>query len=299
MWLIARISIFFKAGIGISHIAGTLFFWIAAALMAIAVIKSHNHRNYIAVIALFLFGLSHSIFHWHLQPFQALALQHGLLAGLIIISGFIGLICNRIIPFFTAKRLNNTAVTTPMPIMLLSLALPLIAALCLFIQIETALILTAILNLVAGALGLIQSIRWFHKGILHEPMLWILHLGHTIATLGLFILGLSYFHLQFHSLGIHLIALGGIGLLVIGMMTRTAAGHTGRAIYPTPSGLKTAFILMLFAVISRTIAALTTHPIAYQHSLRLSAVLFALSLLIYAYRYAPWLSQPRADGKLG
>lgn len=297
LWFIARISIFFNVGINISHITGTLFFWVAAALMAKAVIKSHNHRNYIAVIALFLFGLSHSIFHWHLQPFQALALQHGLIAGLIIISGFIGLICNRIIPFFTAKRLNTVAVSTPMPIMLLSLILPLIAALCLLMQ--TALALSAIFNIIAGTLGLLQSIRWFNKGILREPMLWVLHIGHAIAALGLFILGLSYFYLQLHNLGIHLIAIGGIGLLVIGMMTRTAAGHTGRAIYPTPHGLKTAFILMIFAAISRTIAALTTHPIAYQHSLRLSAVLFALSLLIYAYRYAPWLIQPRADGKIG
>ena len=81
-------------------------------------------------------------------------------------------------------------------------------------------------------------------------------------------------------------------------MTRTALGHTGRPLYPAPSGLTAAFWLMMAAAVLR-IAATVFSGTAYLHSIRLSAVLFALALLLYVWRYLPWLLQPRCDGKIG
>ena len=94
---------------------------------------------------------------------------------------------------------------------------------------------------------------------------------------------------------------GGIGLLTVSRMTRTALGHTGRQLYPAPKLMPTAFCLMVGALFFRTLAAamLTVHPTAYLHSLRCSGVLFAASLLLYAWRYIPWLTRPRLDGKPG
>ena len=99
----------------------------------------------------------------------------------------------------------------------------------------------------------------------------------------------------------HFIAVGGIGLLTVSMMTRTALGHTGRQLYPAPKLMPTAFCLMVASLFFRTLAAvmLTVHPTAYLHSLRCSGILFAASLLLYAWRYIPWLTRPRLDGKPG
>jgi nnrS protein len=98
-----------------------------------------------------------------------------------------------------------------------------------------------------------------------------------------------------------LLAVGGIGLLTIGMMTRTALGHTARPLYPVPKGLGLAFWLMVAASLMRALAAvmLYVHPTAYLHSYRCSAVLFAASMLIFFFRYLPWLLRPRLDGKPG
>ena len=38
---------------------------------------------------------------------------------------------------------------------------------------------------------------------------------------------------------------------------------------------------------------------AYLHSYRLSGILFAAALLLYVWRYTPWLLRPRRDGKAG
>lgn len=302
LWLTARISVFFSGSINLSYIAGTLFYWLAAYGMGIAVVKSQNTRNYIAVFALFLFGLSHALFHAYLQPFNPTALHNGLVAGLVMVSGFIGLIGNRIIPFFTARRLNIEQVASPMWMMLAALILPMCMAILLMFQV--ALPLAGALGVAGGILGCVQSVRWFHKGVLPESMLWILHMGYVFASLGLWILGWAQFsggYGTLASLGIHLIAVGGIGLLTIGMMTRTALGHTARPLYPAPKGLNIAFGLMVAATALRAVAAMlmSVSATGYVHSYRLSAVLFAAALLMFFWRYAPWLTQPRLDGKQG
>ena len=85
------------------------------------------------------------------------------------------------------------------------------------------------------------------------------------------------------------------------MMVRTALGHTGRPLYPAPKPMTAAFVLMLAAAVLRAVSAalMAVNSTAYLHSMRLSAVLFALALLLYAYRYLPWLTKPRIDGKAG
>ncbi|QMT32040.1 NnrS family protein [Alysiella filiformis] len=302
LWLLARIAVYFDGGVGVSAVVGTAFYALSAVGMGISVWKSRNSRNYVAVFALLLFGASHAVFHAYLQPFNPMALHHGLVAGLVLVSGFIGLIGNRIIPFFTAKRLNIQQVQSPMWAMLAALILPMGMAMLLLFQ--AALPLAGVLGVAAGLLGLVQTYRWFHRGVLPESMLWILHLGYAFASLGLAILGAAQFaggYGKMASLGIHLIGVGGIGLLTIGMMTRTALGHTARPLYPAPKGLNVAFYCMAVAAVLRGVAALLMNvsAVGYVHAYRTSAVLFAVALLIYFWRYAPWLTQARLDGKQG
>lgn len=295
-WLLARIAVYFPNGAAAGGVFGTVFFWYAAVCMALPVIRSRNSRNYIAVAALFVFGLTHALFHLYLQPLQAAALLNGLMAGLMMVAGFIGLVGMRIIAFFTAKRLNIKQVSSPMWVALSALLLPLLAAVLMMLQ--TALSLAAAAALAAGVINLVQVFRWWHKGVLREPMLWVLFAGYLFTALGLITAGVAQWLPAYLSLGAHLIGVGGIGLLTVGMMARTALGHTGRPIYPAPASVTAAFWLMGAAALVR-VAAAFFNGTAYTYSIRCSAVLFALSLLVYAWRYAPWLLSPRADGKPG
>ena len=150
----------------------------------------------------------------------------------------------------------------------------------------------------AGVIFTVQVYRWWYKAVLKEPMLWILFAGYLFTGLGLIAIGASYFHSSFLNLGVHLIGVGGIGVLTLGMMARTALGHTGNSIYPPPKSVPVAFWLMIAATVIRIIATFVSGT-GYTHSIRTSAVLFALSLLLYAWKYIPWLIRPRADGKPG
>ncbi|MFV2029299.1 NnrS family protein [Neisseria sp. S1] len=297
LWLFARLFALLPGYATFSGITGTLFFWLAAAYMALPVIRSHNNRNYITVFTLFLFGFSHAAFHWHIYQFQTASILKALTAGLIIIAGFIGLIGMRVIPFFTAKRLNISAQPTPTWVTFSVLALPIIMSILILTGKFSAIL--GILGLLTGLINLIQTFRWWHKKVWHEPMLLVLFAGYLFAALGLIVIATAQWLPAYLSLGIHLIGVGGIGLLTIGMMARTALGHTGRAIYPAPTLARYSFVAMLLATLVRILAIFFTNKTAYFHSIRISACLFALALLLYAWQYIPWLISPRGDNKPG
>ncbi|MDO4997594.1 MAG: NnrS family protein [Neisseria sp.] len=295
LWLAARISAFFPHHI-FSAVFGTLFYVLAAVCMAKSVWQTRNTRNYLPAFALFLFGALHAAFHLCLALNLHENLHNGLLAGLLMVAAFIGLVGTRIISFFTAKRLGTQQVPTSPKLALTALLLPMVSAVLLFHQI--LLPVAAVCSIAAGVLAGVQGMRWWQKGVLKEPLLWVLHLGYAFTALGLIVMGAALWLPAYLSMGVHLIAVGGIGLLTVGMMTRTALGHTGRPLYPCPKPMPLAFVLMALAAVFRTVAALLIQvsPTGYQHSLRLAAVLFAASLLLFAWRYLPWLISERADG---
>ena len=206
-WLAARIAVFIPGwGAVASGIAGTVFFWYGAVCMAIPVYRSRNKRNYIAVFAIFVLGGTHVAFHRHLSPLDGMALLNGLVAGLIMVAAFIGLIGTRIISFFTSKRLNIPQVPSPQWLALSALVLPMIAAMLTAHQF--LLPLAALFTFAAGIINLIQVCRWWNNAILKEPMLWILFAGYFFTALGLTAIGLSHFKLQLLNLGVHLLNLG-------------------------------------------------------------------------------------------
>ena len=106
LWLLARAFAFAAPLTLAAGIASVAFYWFAAWHMGAAVVRSRNKRNYLAVAALFVFGLLQALFHWQLARHNFSALAGGLFAGLSVVAGFIGLVGMRVIPFFTAKRLG-------------------------------------------------------------------------------------------------------------------------------------------------------------------------------------------------
>ena len=299
LWLLARLSIYFPSGALLSGIFGTAFFAMAAACMALPVIRSRNQRNYIAVVALFLFGLTHALFHLYLANGNDVGLRSGLWAGLVMVAGFIGLVGMRIVPFFTAKRLGTPQVTTPLWLMSAVLVLPMAMAILLLLNIGQ--LWVALFGIIAGSINLVQVFRWWCRDVAKEPMLWILLAGYASTALGLIVMGIAAWQPLYLSLGIHLIGVGGIGLMTLGMMTRTALGHTGQALYPAPKLVPLAFYLMIAAAVVRAISAMlmSVNASAYLHSYRLSGLLFSLALLLFLWRYTPWLLRRRFDGKPG
>src|SRR5690606_11908346 len=91
-------------------------------------------------------------------------------------------------------------------------------------------------------------------------------------------------------LPVHLIAMAGFSVLIIGMVTRTALGHLGRPLAVDRSMLAS-YVLMLVAVVLR-IAALV--PSAFSVlALQLSAAAWIAVFALYLWRFGPLLIRPR------
>lgn len=296
LWLCARLTAFSATTTSLSALVGTLFYLLAAASMAHSVLAGRNSRNYIAVAALLVFAASHAAFHLQLALGHASALRPALWAGLIMVAGFIGLIGMRVIPFFTAKRLGVAQVGVNKPTALSALLLPMAMVLNLLLWPQN-LWLMAIAGVISGSINLWQLYRWWQPAVKTEPLLWILFIGFASCALGLIAFGLGVALPRLVSAAVHLVAVGGIGLLTLGMMARTALGHTGRPMRLS-APLPLAFWLMVAALILR-LAALLASQTAYTPLIYLSSSAFAAALLLFAWRYIPWLIRPRIDGKPG
>jgi uncharacterized protein involved in response to NO len=90
---------------------------------------------------------------------------------------------------------------------------------------------------------------------------------------------------------------GAIGGLIIGMMTRTARGHTARMLQADRFDVAS-YVLVALAALTRVGIPLVA-PGETMHAIVCSAVLWSAGFAVYAVRYWPVLSRPRLDGKPG
>ena len=142
-----------------------------------------------------------------------------------------------------------------------------------------------------------RLLQWQPAITRHRPILWILHLAYAWIPVGLALLAAARFGALSMSPGVHALAIGATGGLIIGMMTRTARGHTGRALQVSRAEVAAYGLVMLAAAI-RVLLPLAVPP-WLPLALVLSAAGWAAAFAIYLFIYTPWLLQTRFDGKDG
>lgn len=293
VWLMARVVLLALPG---SNLPGgalsTLFFAIAAIFMAIPVIRTRNKRNYIVPLLLLAMAAANLVFHLAVAGLLTLDPRHMLHVGLLLVATVIFFMGMRVIAFFTSRALQTPQVVNGPLVSFVAVGATLCLALTVAMGAPVA--LSAILGVTAGATNLVQWLRWWQKGVTSNPLLWVLFAGYACAAIGVGLYGLSAaFWPQAISAALHAIAVGGVGLLTVGMMVRTALGHTGRAL-SLPPPMASAFWLILTATVLRLFAAWPS-PLA-PWAIIASGVCFSAGMALFVFRFGPWLLQPRADG---
>ena len=131
-------------------------------------------------------------------------------------------------------------------------------------------------------------------------MIWVLQLGYLWIPITFLCMGFQSIGIVSRSLPIHALAVGAMGLIIAGMITRTAMGHTGRPISASPVETML-FSLIALSGITRVCAAIPQiqTPELTPVLLLLSGMTWILGFALYVYRYTPWLFRPRLDGKPG
>jgi uncharacterized protein involved in response to NO len=149
----------------------------------------------------------------------------------------------------------------------------------------------------ASALHAWRLLGWQPATTRTRPILWILHAAYAWLPIGLALLSLAQFAIVPASAGVHALAVGMTGGLIIGMMTRTARGHTGRPIAASKAEVL-AYTLVMAAAVLRVFVPLLV-PTLYSVALVAAAAAWSVAFAIYLWMFAPWLLATRLDGRDG
>ncbi|MCC7463995.1 MAG: NnrS family protein [Gammaproteobacteria bacterium] len=257
--------------------------------------RARNRRNYFFVGLLVLLALAIAALHLSELGLLALPAWVGLQLGMDVILFVMSVMAGRVVPMFTN---NGAPGARARRIPALERAV-LGGVLALLVADLIGLRGVALLAL-ALALASVHAWRlwlWDTRATLRTPLLWVLHCAYAWIPVHLALRAAVEAGWVTRPLAVHALTVGAIGGLTIGMMVRTARGHTGRPLVADRFET-TAFALVAAAAVARVFWPLLV-PAQYLTSVWVSALLWSAGFLLYALRYWPILARPRADGLPG
>lgn len=273
----------------------------AAAGIGIPLWQSRNKRNYFFVGLLLVMALAAAAVHLALLGVIALPGWVGIRVALDVVLLIMAIMGGRVIPMFTNNGMRMTKGAPPtnarrnerLEQVAVGSLIALLAADLVRLP-DAAMIAILAVAAVAHAARLALWEPW-KTG--RNPLVWVLHVAYAwiVAHLALRALGLA--EIVPPSIATHALTIGAIGGLTLGMMTRTARGHTGRPLLADRWEV-TAYALVIVAAIVRVFGPLVT-PAGYLWTVELSALAWSAAFGLYAVRYWPVLTRPRLDGRPG
>jgi uncharacterized protein involved in response to NO len=286
-WIGARIAML-SGPAPLAAIVDGAFPFVLAAAMARVIVGSRNARNYFVIALLCALGAANVAFH---AGYGLAAVR----AALWLVVMLVVVMAGRVVPAFTASAVPQAGVVMRPLFDNAAIAFTLAAFACDLLGLGGWIV--APLALAAAALHLVRQAGWAPRATRGRPILWILHLSHAWIPVGLVLLALGALGVVAANAAIHAFGAGAVGGMIIGMITRTALGHTGR---PLTAGRAevAAYVLVHIAAALRVLAALAPQ-LGYVPLLGASGVCWAGAFLIYFASYLPRLSAPRVDGKPG
>jgi len=155
-----------------------------------------------------------------------------------------------------------------------------------------------VLLIIAGFFQSMRWLRWRPWITLAVPLLWSIHIAIMFIALGLILLGLSYLIAEIPSNHVwHLLTVGGMGGLILAMISRVSLGHTGRPLSP-PKAMSFAYTAITLAALIRAFGPWIL-PEKTLLLIDISGTFWLLAFGIFVITYAPMLTSARKDGRPG
>jgi len=265
-----------------------------AVAIGIPLVRSRNTRNYFFLGLLGMMAALAAGLHLALLGFAVLPPSLGIRLGLDVILFIMAVMAGRVVPMFTNNSVPGAdARRNPL---LERLALGSVVALLLAHLLQLPAAAVATISAAAAVAHGARLLLWNSWRTRSVSLVWILHAAYAWIVLHLVLRAAAAMSWIGDSHAVHALTVGAIGGLTIGMMTRTARGHTGRPL--AADRWETAmFALVQVAALARVFGAMA--PAAYLASVQLSALLWAMAFGLYAVRYWPVLTRSRLDGRPG
>jgi uncharacterized protein involved in response to NO len=294
LWLAGRVLVLTPYGIAAAAV-NTFFPVVVAFVIGNALLKSGNRHNLFFVVLLAAIAAAVLVTHLALLGVITLPDQLGVRAALDVVLLVMTILGGRVIPMFTTNGVPGAQVRRNAAVEWLA---PASAVALLFADLLSAPAEVVVIILALGAAT--QAVRvglWKPWQTVRVPLVWILHAGYLWIPVHLALRALTELRLVSAPIATHALTVGAIGALTLGMMTRTARGHTGRPLVADGYEIG-AFVLISMAALTRVVVPLALTNV-YREAVIVSACMWSAAYAIYAIRYWPILTRPRIDGKPG
>lgn len=302
LWLAGRVVVLMPNLLGetLSTVVDLSFLPAVAFVLGKPIIAIKQYRNLFFVPLLLLFTLANLEMHLAIYFPQIFTVTFASYAGVMLVIFLMSVMAGRVTPMFTANG-TQTPKATPLPwldnitngslaIVMLSLLLqPLVGFSETFF---------GVLLIIAGIFQTMRWLRWRPWITLSVPLLWSIHIAIKFIASGLIILGLSYLIPEIPSSHVwHLLTVGGMGGLILAMISRVSLGHTGRPLSP-PKAMSFAYIFITLAALVRALGPWIL-PEKTLLFIDISGTFWLLAFGIFVVTYAPMLMSARKDGRPG
>ncbi len=297
LWLYGRLVPFYDGLIADPLIALVDFAFLPCLtfFLAKSVIQSRQYKYLIFSVLLGLMTVGNALIHLELLEYSEHTAWTGLCLIVSTIVVMIVVIAGRIFPFFTERGLKGViAIRNPL-MDGLSIGSTILTLLFWVFSIKG--IVLAGSALLAVVFNSLRVMGWFDRKVLYVPLLWVLYLGYAWVLVGFILLALAAFEWVTDSIAIHAFAVGGIGVLTLGMMARVSLGHTGRNL-KIVKAIEIAFVFINLAAIARVILP-AVFADWYDNFILIAIYSWLAAFSLFAAIYFPILTTARVDGKEG
>jgi len=293
LWLAGRLAML-SAPPAFAAAIDALFLPAAAWPLYRILRRAGSRRNLFLIGLLGMLSMLNLAFHgaalgW--LAWKQVSIMHAAIFVVVMIETAIGA---RVIPNFTAN-----AVPGVKPVIHArrdAIGIGLTALACIGWVLDLPAPATAALAAAAACSQLLRIAGWKPHRTLENPLLWILHISYAWIPIGFLLLALAALQLVSSSTAFHALTVGSMAGLIIGMITRTALGHTGRQLRAGRRELLM-YLLVQTGAVLRVAAALDGG--ARETMLILSGACWCLTFLLYVIFYGPYLFESRIDGREG
>ena len=295
VWAAGRAAVWFSAFLPPVLVAAAdlafpalLFAFMVRALTG----GSPRHMVFLAVLAL-LFA-ANAMVHLERLGFSddTAAAGHRLAFDVFIL--LIAVIGGRVVPAFTRGALAGESDPLPPRPWLDGLAVFSVLAVLVADQLAPDQPAAGGLALGAAAINGLRLIHWRGWRVLDQPIVWILHLGYAWLVVGLAFKGLAQLSDAVDgTTALHVLSIGAIGSMTLGVMTRAGLGHTGRALKVTPA-ITFAYLLLSAAAVVRVGGPMFLEEFR-QAAMVTAGVGWCVAFAVFTRVYWPILTGPRVD----
>lgn len=295
LWIVGRVMPFVGGQFGGLGAAAADASFFAGLMFACArpILRARDRRNYGFIVLLLALFLASAQSHAERLGVGASLVRHGVLVGVDLVVLVILTITGRVVPSFTRNATGQAGIVsrpTLDRVLVVAMALLVFADIWALPRVPSAWF-----SVLVGLLALARAWGWGFRYTRAHPLLWVLHLGHAWVALGLILRGAALYLPGFASAGLHAITAGGIGSLVLGMMTRVSLGHTGRML-AVGRTMAWAFAALSGSALLRVFGpqCMPAHAVS---ALVVASGLWSFAFAAFLLVQGPVLLAPRVDGR--